>query len=184
MFEQKFQLRHVNNNKYFCYYYVLFMITEILSFFSDVGGGGSGYGNTPVVGFEDVQTQIKEIKRNCSTAILISTLPVCTEGPTQNYIEGTLSPEKEEETINKLLEKETDLGDFTVFIYGQNASDNSVWKKAGQLRTLGFENTFVYLGGMFEWCLLNDIYGAVEFQIKSVDLKKLDPLFYKPPRLF
>jgi hypothetical protein len=43
---------------------------------------------------------------------------------------------------------------------------------------LGFRNVCVYSGGMFEWLLLQDIYGATSFPTTS---KELDILKYKPP---
>jgi hypothetical protein len=42
---------------------------------------------------------------------------------------------------------------------------------------LGFENVYIYRGGMFEWLLLQDIYGFDEFQTTS---KITDLLKYKP----
>jgi hypothetical protein len=51
------------------------------------------------------------------------------------------------------------------------------------LRSLGFENTFCYLGGMMEWLLLRDIYGDVEFPLLCGGFSKnVDPLFYKMER--
>ena len=36
-------------------------------------------------------------------------------------------------------------------------------KKQKQLVSLGFKNVYIYLGGMFEWLLLQDVYGQKEF---------------------
>jgi hypothetical protein len=44
---------------------------------------------------------------------------------------------------------------------------------------LGFKNVRVYPGGMFEWLLLQDIYGAASFPTTS---KETDILKYKPPK--
>ena len=44
-----------------------------------------------------------------------------------------------------------------------NSSDSSVNKKYDQLIALGFHNVFIYSGGLFEWLLLQDIYGRDMF---------------------
>ena len=46
-----------------------------------------------------------------------------------------------------------------IIVYGTNACDETVQKKCQQLLGLGFQNIYVYPGGMFEWLLLQDIYG-------------------------
>jgi hypothetical protein len=35
----------------------------------------------------------------------------------------------------------------------------SFWERV----SLGFKNVYIYLGGMFEWLLLQDVYGQKEF---------------------
>jgi hypothetical protein len=45
------------------------------------------------------------------------------------------------------------------------------------LLALGFYNIFIYSGGMFEWLILQDIYGDKEFPTTS---KQLDFLKFKP----
>jgi len=45
------------------------------------------------------------------------------------------------------------------------------------LSGLGFQDVYLYMGGMFEWLLLQDIYGADEFPTTN---KFLDILYYKP----
>jgi hypothetical protein len=47
-----------------------------------------------------------------------------------------------------------------------------------QLVKLGFSNVFIYLGGLFEWLMLQDIYGYDEF---PTTIKQIDFLKYKPP---
>jgi len=47
-----------------------------------------------------------------------------------------------------------------IIVYGTNACDDSVDKKCKQLIGLGFQNIYVYPGGIFEWLLLQDIYGV------------------------
>jgi hypothetical protein len=63
-----------------------------------------------------------------------------------------------------------------IVIYGRNSNDERLYKKYQQLLSLGFYNVCVYLGGLFEWLLLQDIYGADEFPTTS---KQLDMLKYK-----
>ena len=64
-----------------------------------------------------------------------------------------------------------------IIIYGKNCNDEKIYKKYQQLLSLGFYNVFVYPGGLFEWLLLQDIYGTEEFPTTS---KQLDVLKYKP----
>jgi hypothetical protein len=46
--------------------------------------------------------------------------------------------------------------------------------------SLGFYNIFVYTGGMFEWLLMQDIYGKELFPTTK---KEVDLLKYKPNQL-
>ena len=71
--------------------------------------------------------------------------------------------------------------EITIIVYGKNNSDPSSEKKAKQLVSLGFTNVFIYIGGMFEWLLLQDIYGNIEFPTTK---KQLDILKYKQTRQF
>jgi hypothetical protein len=64
-----------------------------------------------------------------------------------------------------------------IIIYGKNANDETVNKKHEQLTSLGFYNTFIYSGGLFEWILLQDIYGSDLFPTTK---KELDILKFKP----
>ena len=47
--------------------------------------------------------------------------------------------------------------------------------------SLGFINVYMYSGGLFEWLLLQDIYGDEEFPTTKKDI---DILKYKPRKLF
>ena len=44
-----------------------------------------------------------------------------------------------------------------------NSQDSTTQKKYEQLLSLGFYNVFIYNGGLFEWLLLQDIYGKELF---------------------
>lgn len=88
-------------------------------------------------------------------------------------IDNTLSYKKEEEVINYFLQKKRDI---KIIIYGKNANDENIYKKYNQLRNLGFYNVYIFIGGLFQWLLLQDIYGVEEF---STTTKCLDILKYK-----
>lgn len=79
-------------------------------------------------------------------------------------IKNTISASNEEEIINKYLKSNKSI---KILIYGENCSDNKVISKYNQLYKLGFINLYVYLGGIFEWLLLQDIYGDDEFPTTS-----------------
>ena len=122
------------------------------------------------VSFEDVQYIISKPK----DYIIINTLEPNNQ---QCLIKNTISHDSEESIINERLTQY----DFTpqIVVYGTNANDENVNKKAKQLSNLGFSNVYLYVGGMFEWLMLQDIYGQDEFPTTS---KFLDILFYKPTR--
>ena len=111
------------------------------------------------IGFEDIQFVIKHKKRNY---ILINTLTITEQNC---LIPGTIAIKDEEAIINKYLNK-----NIHIIIYGKNANDESIFKKYEQLLTLGFNSVFVYTGGLFEWLLLQDIYGKDEFPTTSDEL--------------
>ena len=63
-----------------------------------------------------------------------------------------------------------------IIIYGKNWDDPSVGRKFNQCSSLGFD-TYIYKGGIFEWLLLQDVYGSDEFPTNG---KENDLLKYKP----
>ncbi len=63
-----------------------------------------------------------------------------------------------------------------IIIYGKNSNDESIYLKYNQIIKLG-GLAYVYVGGLFEWLLLQDIYGHDEFKTTS---STLDLLKYKP----
>jgi rhodanese-related sulfurtransferase len=117
------------------------------------------------IGFEDIQFVLKN-KQN--QYVLISTLTILEQ---TCLIPGTISIRDEVDIINKHLNK-----NINIIIYGKNPNDESIFKKYEQLLTLGFSSVYVYTGGMFEWLLLQDIYGTDEFPTTS---EELDILKYK-----
>lgn len=108
---------------------------------------------------------------NTKPPVLINTLPPGMQGC---LIPGTLPIEEEEVCMNAMLSEPN----REIIVYGKNANDDTVHKKYQQLMGLGFKNARVYPGGMFEWLLLQDIYGAASFPTTS---KEMDILKYKPP---
>lgn len=93
-------------------------------------------------------------------------------------IQNTISIQHEEEIINGIINnKYSNTIDVTVIVYGMNSNDENIYSKHEQLVKLGIKNVFIYTGGMFEWLLLQDIYGHELFPTTS---KELDILKYKP----
>lgn len=88
-------------------------------------------------------------------------------------IKNTIAASQEEDILNSYLKKNKAI---IILIYGENCSDNKVITKYNQLYKLGFTNLYVYIGGLFEWLLLQDIYGEDEFPTTS---KIYDILNYK-----
>jgi len=120
------------------------------------------------VTFEDVQIAVK----NKDKYILINTLPVMEQ---DCLILNTISYHREENLMNELLGQYS-LKDKCIIVYGKNVNDDSVEKKYRQLVGLGFQEVYAYLGGLFEWVLLQDIYGKDEFPTTS---KILDILKFR-----
>lgn len=120
------------------------------------------------INFEDIQYVIK----NPETHLLINTL---NETQQECLLPNTVSILQEEILINKLIKNGNKK--ITVIIYGANCNDEKIYKKYQQLTSLGFFNIYIYVGGIFEWLMLQDIYGDKEFPTTS---KQLDFLKYKP----
>ena len=119
------------------------------------------------INFEDIQTVIK----NPEIYLLINTLP---EYEQMCLIQHTTPIAQEETIINKYLKQGKHI---KIIIYGKNCNDEKIYNKYQQLISLGFYNVFIYVGGLFEWLLLQDIYGSDEFPTTS---KYLDVLKFKP----
>lgn len=120
---------------------------------------------------EDMQKACK----NTNNYIIINTLDISMQ---QCLILNTTKIENEEALINSIIKKSKNKN---IIIYGRNCNDENVYKKYQQLVSLGFTNVYVYVGGMFEWLLLQDIYGNDLFPTTS---NELDILKYKSHRIF
>ena len=109
--------------------------------------------------------------KNPEIYLLMNTLPFSEQSC---LILNTLTPQKEETLMNRYLNSNKNI---RIIIYGRNSSDETIYKKYNQLVNLGFTNVYLYLGGIFEWLLLQDIYGYDDFPTTS---RQLDILKYKP----
>ena len=88
-------------------------------------------------------------------------------------IKNTLKSVKEEYIINQNLRNLSK----NIVVYGKNSGDYKAQNKIKQLSGLGFRNIYFYSGGMFEWLMLQEIFGADEFE---TDGTTLDLLKFKP----
>jgi len=126
--------------------------------------------STNKINFEDIQYSLY----NKDKYILINTLE---ESCQTCLLPNTVTPEKETEIINRLIQ--TGNKDIKLIVYGKNCNDDKIYKKYDQLQSLGFYNVYVYTGGLFEWLMLQDIYGEKEFPTSK---KELDILKFKPQK--
>jgi len=123
------------------------------------------------INFEDIQYVLKNPESN----LLINTLP-----DTEQFclLPNTVHASQEEVIINKYLTN--GLKNIRIIIYGRNCNDEKIYTKYSQLTSLGFNNVYIYSGGLFEWLSLQDIYGIQEFPTTK---KELDLLKYKPNKI-
>ena len=124
------------------------------------------------INYEDIQY----ILNNKNSGILINTLR---EEEQECLIINTVNIHKEVELINNCLKNGKK--HIKIIIYGKNANDEKIYEKYSQLSSLGFYNIYIYPGGLFEWLLLQDIFGKELFLTnkKNKD-KEVDILRYKP----
>ncbi len=120
------------------------------------------------INFEDMQFVIK----NPESHILLNTLSANEQSC---LIRNTINADNEENIINKYLTNR--IKNIRIIIYGKNSNDDKTYQKYKQLLTLGFYDIYIYSGGLFEWLMLQDIYGFEEFPTTK---KELDFIKYKP----
>ena len=123
------------------------------------------------VNFEDIQYIINN---NLNNYLIINTL---SKNNQKTLIKKTIKINDEEKIINNNINNAS----VKIVIYGRNTNDETILTKYNQLLSLGFVNVYVYRGGLFEWLLLQDIYGEELFPTTS---KELDILRYKSKGLF
>ena len=120
------------------------------------------------INYEDVQYILK----NPEGHLLINTL----SDTEQNcLIINTINIKNEEKVINSCINNGRK--DIKIIIYGKNCNDEKIFNKYKQLISLGFYNVYIYVGGMFEWLMLQDIYGDQEFKTTT---NEPDILKFKP----
>ena len=123
------------------------------------------------INFEDIQYDLKNHEQH----VLINTLG---ENEQHCLLPNTINARDEENIINKLIKNGRK--DIKIIVYGKNCNDEKMYTKHSQLYSLGFYNIFIYTGGLFEWLLLQDIYGENDFKCTK---KELDILKYKPNKV-
>jgi hypothetical protein len=124
-------------------------------------------GSIERISFEDVQYCIRH------GYIIINTLP---DDKQNVLIKGTIPASKEVEIINNIISKKEQTR-TNIVVYGENACCEKLEKKANDLVKIGFQRVYIYIGGMFEWLILRDIYGEDDFPITR---DELDILKFKP----
>ena len=129
--------------------------------------------NIQRVSFEDVLFAIKHPEQ----FIIMNTLSVNEQ---TCLIPNTVDCHTDEKIFNDLLNSYK-LQSKNIIIYGRNNNDETIETKYHQIIGLGFKNVFLYHGGLFEWLLLQDIYGKAEFPTTTYIL---DILKFKPHRYF
>lgn len=125
------------------------------------------------ISFEDLQNITKY---NSTKYIIINTLLANEQ---DCLIINTITSNNEESIINNLI-SQYEYYDKIIIIYGKNCNDTNTETKYAQIRSLGFKHVYIYNGGMFEWLLLQDIYGKDLFQTTT---EILDILRYKPKNI-
>ena len=114
------------------------------------------------VGYEDIQYAIK------NGYLLINTLPITKQSC---LIKSTINSNDEERIINELINS-VDSNAY-IIIYGENALDDTTYEKCKKLIQFGFSNIHIYVGGLFEWLLLQDIYGVDHFPTNGIEMDLL-----------
>lgn len=121
------------------------------------------------VSFEEVQQAIHTL--NAPT--LINTLPIDKQ---DCLIPNTIPVSQEESIINAFLKNGNT--ETRLIVYGINCNDDTTFIKYNQLISLGFKNISVYVGGLFEWLLLQDVVGVADFPTTK-KVNELEFLNYK-----
>lgn len=115
------------------------------------------------VSFQDIQ-----YAQSNEHTIIINTLP---EQEQTILIYKTISIASEISQVENAIKLKNN-----IIIYGKNGNDESIYVKYNQINKLG-GLAYIYVGGLFEWLLLQDIYGPDLFKTTT---KTLDILKFKP----
>ena len=108
--------------------------------------------------FDDLRNSMKD------NPLIINTLP---DNLQTCLITGTIDINNEVKVLNDYLKKQKDK---MIIIYGKNNNDETIITKYKQLTGLGFTNVYIYIGGLFEWLLLQEIYGEENFATTTLEL--------------
>ena len=127
------------------------------------------------IGFQDVQYALQPMNR--MGFVLVHTLP-----PAQQscLIQGTLRAEQEEAQLNQMLKNGAHRHTH-ILVYGKHACDETAVNRVTHLRSLGFTEVYHYVGGLFEWLVLQDTFGDNQFPTSG---KESDLLRFMPPQQF
>ena len=125
----------------------------------------------PKVSYEDIQMVVYRNQHAAYSSLIINTLP---EKMQHCLIKTTVDFRDEEHIINECLSANPNI---MIIVYGKNSNDITILHKYEQLTKLGFINVYIYMGGLFEWLLLHEIYGKDLFKITKYDR---DHLKYRP----
>lgn len=123
-------------------------------------------GNSAIqrISFEDMQYA------QASGQLIINTLPVSEQSM---LIAKTVNCDMEIQSVERAIRLKE-----PILIYGKHGNDDTIYVKYEQIRKLGGK-VYLYVGGLFEWLLLQDIYGTEHFQttgrVTMVDLLKYKP---------
>ena len=128
------------------------------------------YNSINKLSFYDMQNIIN----SNSNYIIINTMDINEQ---DCLILNTLTAHREidlfENNLDKILGK-------NIVIYGKNSNCDKLFNKYNQIKKMGFTNVYLYIGGLFEWLLLQDIFGSDEFPTTS---EVIDFLKYKPDNI-
>ena len=118
---------------------------------------------TKKVSFQDIQ-----YAQTNDHILIINTLP---ENEQQLVIYKTVLIQNEIAEVERAIQSKN-----TIIIYGKNSNDETIYIKYNQISKLGGK-VYIYVGGLFEWLLLQDIYGTELFKTttKTMDLLKFKP---------
>jgi len=127
------------------------------------------------VNYEFMQGIIQNTGGGPRRRIIINTMP---DDMQHCLIPRTLKAGDDVAMINQIIAR-GEIKAVDIIIYGKNTNDNKLYEQYNRLIALGFSQgqIFVYLGGMFEWLLLQDVYGNIEFPTSG---NELDILKYRP----
>jgi hypothetical protein len=103
-----------------------------------------------------------EVKDRLKEVVLLNTIPIDRQ---YCLIKGTIKANIEEVYMNKLLKTNKNK---EIILYGLHHTDLSVIKKYNQLKKLGFKNVHIYFGGMYEWLLLQEVFGTINFEVDGM----------------